>query len=514
MDPSPNDPCVVFIHPPFTTFPDSERHREGLCYQILADNPEWFLDPRDFIHENNDNPHAVPYPPILEPPRGWCPARKKDLKERGAEGWPEGEEPRLRCTFCRRTYAGVNAKSMWRRHVFEKHKIAMANRRDANDRGRGRGSGKENKTSAAKAKEDSCDKLLELQVAPELDPQANAEASPHTSQFRSAPPPSKNARPKRVRKKDQSMTPDDLESPPAASGSGANSVESEPEFADAPTSLHTPPQSPTLQAQLLGEAIPFLATPGPVPPSPYDPLTQPEFRHSPPPLPSDHPWRFPSPSHPLHSDKRDMPLTMLAPSPLVKTPVPSGISPQLSPFSTPNASRSSDLKTPSTLGLSLKSGPRPWFLKDYLGSPLDRHSKSKGHVGSSPLTSSLRGASAGQKRNISALSDDWFSDTVLGPDPFAALQSPWPLLSAESSTPKSGRSLGDASPVLRAGSTPVDFGLLMTPFSFTKRLVPTIEDIDAELEEMDNPGAGRSTLQSLTDISLSGSPPLKRRRLV
>lgn len=141
MDPLPTDPSVVFIHPPFTTFPNSEQHPDGLCYQILANNPEWFLDPNDFTHETNANPHAIPYPPILEPPRGWCPARKKDLKERGAEGWPEGEEPRLRCTFCRRTYAGVNAKSMWRRHVFEKHKIAMANRRDGTDKPRGRGTG-------------------------------------------------------------------------------------------------------------------------------------------------------------------------------------------------------------------------------------------------------------------------------------------------------------------------------------------------------------------------------------
>lgn len=141
MDPLPTDPNVVFIHPPFTTFPNSHLYPEGLCYQVLADNPEWFLDCKDFTHQNNTNPQAIPYPPILEPPRGWCPARKKDLKERGSEGWPEGEEPRLRCTFCRRTYAGVNAKSMWRRHVFEKHKIAMSNRRDTNERPRGRGSG-------------------------------------------------------------------------------------------------------------------------------------------------------------------------------------------------------------------------------------------------------------------------------------------------------------------------------------------------------------------------------------
>lgn len=139
MDPQPTDPNVLFIHPPFNTFPNAHLYPDGLTYILMADNPEWFLDPSDFV-----SPAAITYPTCLEPPRGWCPAKKKDLKERGGDSWPEGEEPRLRCTFCRRTYAGVNAKSMWRRHVFEKHKIAMSNRRDGNlDRPRGRGSGSE-----------------------------------------------------------------------------------------------------------------------------------------------------------------------------------------------------------------------------------------------------------------------------------------------------------------------------------------------------------------------------------
>ena len=140
MDPTPDDPNAVFVHPPFTNFPDSHLIPDGLSYALMAENPNWFLDPYDFKSANSTNPKAIPYPPQLEPPRGWCPAKKRDLKNRGADGWPEGEEPRLRCTFCRRTYAGVNAKSMWRRHVFEKHKIAMANRRDGSDRPRGRGS--------------------------------------------------------------------------------------------------------------------------------------------------------------------------------------------------------------------------------------------------------------------------------------------------------------------------------------------------------------------------------------
>jgi hypothetical protein len=140
MDPTPDDLNVVFIHPPFTNFPEAHLIPDGLSYALMAANPNWFLDSYDFKSASSTNPNAIPYPPHLEPPRGWCPAKKRDLKNRGADGWPEGEEPRLRCTFCRRTYAGVNAKSMWRRHVFEKHKIAMSNRRDGNERPRGRGS--------------------------------------------------------------------------------------------------------------------------------------------------------------------------------------------------------------------------------------------------------------------------------------------------------------------------------------------------------------------------------------
>lgn len=129
LDPSPGDPDALFIRAPFNVFPGSAERKTGLSYADLAANPNWFLDVNDFT-----GPNAIVYPPQLEPPRGWCP-KKKEHKE----GWKEGEEPRLRCTLCRRNYAGVNAKSMWRRHVYEKHKIAMANRRENNERPGGRG---------------------------------------------------------------------------------------------------------------------------------------------------------------------------------------------------------------------------------------------------------------------------------------------------------------------------------------------------------------------------------------
>lgn len=149
IEPSLEDEDVVFIHPPFKNFPDTHKYTEGLTYNVLAANPDWFLDPSDYLRvgdssgDDSDTTHAMQYPTVLEPPRGWLP---KDDKKKGQRDdkkqkqWPEGQEPRLRCTFCRRTYAGVNAKSMWRRHVFEKHRIAMSNRRGDTGERKGRGS--------------------------------------------------------------------------------------------------------------------------------------------------------------------------------------------------------------------------------------------------------------------------------------------------------------------------------------------------------------------------------------
>ena len=139
LDPVPGDLDAVFIRPPFTDFPGAAAGKSTLTYNLMAANPDWFLNVEDFI-----GPNALAYPTQLEPPRGWLPAKKKDAKD----GWKEGEEPRLRCTLCRRQYSGVNAKSMWRRHVYEKHKIAMANRRETVDRPGGRGSRSSNSESS------------------------------------------------------------------------------------------------------------------------------------------------------------------------------------------------------------------------------------------------------------------------------------------------------------------------------------------------------------------------------
>ncbi|KAF7292742.1 hypothetical protein MIND_01172600 [Mycena indigotica] len=101
----------LLVHPPFSVLPDGVRLAPGdvMSYMVLHAHPAWFLDVRDYVTLEGAPPGAIRYPRELEPPR---PKRQKDLL--------------LRCTFCPRTYAGVNAKSMWTRHVREKHRIVLS----------------------------------------------------------------------------------------------------------------------------------------------------------------------------------------------------------------------------------------------------------------------------------------------------------------------------------------------------------------------------------------------------
>ncbi|KAK7053789.1 hypothetical protein R3P38DRAFT_2852159 [Favolaschia claudopus] len=99
-----------FVRPPFNNLPDGVLlPPEGMNYSVMHQHPTWFLDIKDFITLDSPPNSAVRYPRDLEPPR---PRRQKDLL--------------LRCTFCPRTYAGVNAKSMWTRHVREKHRVILS----------------------------------------------------------------------------------------------------------------------------------------------------------------------------------------------------------------------------------------------------------------------------------------------------------------------------------------------------------------------------------------------------
>ena len=180
MDVSKNDPTATFIRPPLvipllcnndqSIRPDALRGNSSdgdpapgtpLTYAILHNHRNWFLDADDF---HKDNPNRLEYPSDLEPPRGWAPlaectgpgaagrckqakeTREKNNRTKGSYAHGDNattdmtveygpsddchEKTILRCTFCRREYHGPNAKSMWRRHVYDKHKVPMKNRRE------------------------------------------------------------------------------------------------------------------------------------------------------------------------------------------------------------------------------------------------------------------------------------------------------------------------------------------------------------------------------------------------
>lgn len=316
-DVSPDDEGVVFIHAPFTDFPDAHKYKDGLTYSVLAENPNWFLVPSNFQTINGGNPDGVKYPQQLEPPRGWCPAKKKENKD----GWPEGEEPRLRCTCCRRTYAGVNAKSMWRRHVFEKHKIAMSNRRaDAQER-KGRGSNKENKDDVGRLSERSSTARGAAKAEAELEAQSKSSSSKSKFQltapdWHGAPSTISRSRslPTSVARQDDSENDSDEAEQVATmllpafgdpSASTVSIVDLENDIYHLSASSSTPPLTPGSPSSSFSRRDLI------IPESPYNPLLTPSFRHSPPRLPSDQPWRFNDPNHPLCSAARDLSLSML-----------------------------------------------------------------------------------------------------------------------------------------------------------------------------------------------------------
>lgn len=268
-----------------------------------------------------------------------------------------------------------------------------------------------------------------------------------------------------------------------------------------------------------------------VPPSPYDPLLTPSFRHSPPRLPSDQPWRFPSPSHPLHSQTRELPLSMLArnaASPLVKS------SPSLggSPLAYPPSSSSSRFVRPETplsgirLPLSFSSQAR--FTKNRIGgSPLANRAdlnRSRHRIEESPLGRTI---ARPHKRTSSGLADDWFPEASLLSnqlsDPFHSIFSSG---GAERQSPMK-RVLETESPILRNRNSTETKGLgigLLEPFDLTKKPTPDEEgDINdildssssfGDLQDFDgDKDSGNPTIETEPQRSPS-SPPAKKRRLL
>jgi hypothetical protein len=311
-----------------------------------------------------------------------------------------------------------------------------------------------------------------------------------------------------------------------------------------------------------------------IPMSPYDPTLTPSFRHSPPRLPSDQPWRFPSPSHPLHSKAREFCLSML---------VRGGISPSVKGSSTtdsssPSLGPPSIINTPcSAIGRSktfsdafssspaiLRPSPRQLFSDgQHHHIPAFNHLEFRKRVNDSPLTSGLRRRvhhrKASAMNSSFDLRGDWLSDGSLSSansmgvdvtmeshvrlssdDPFGGLYKPLMEPRAREDGPDqrnsspSVSSRGIESPVVRnarysdVGAPELEAGLvglgigLMAPFKLsTCRThsdqatdVPADDDDEDEVEKAltdSSPGL-RSPTEILSSKHLH-SPPLKRRRM-
>lgn len=198
--------------------------------------------------------------------------------------------------------------------------------------------------------------------------------------------------------------------------------------------------------------------------SPYNPLLTPSFRHSPPRLPSEQPWRFPNPNHPLHSGADDLSLCMLAQahsSPTIGSPALLDRIRKQSIFSPIHS-------TPRGATLS-KATPRRLFSESMLPTPLNERLKSQTHR-NSPLAinftpvkremipSSVR---SGAARSASSPAESPGKGIgLLGPiqleDPFLYAHPPWvenDKLGGVITSDKDFYSLGVESPVLRAGRT-------------------------------------------------------------
>lgn len=303
-----------------------------------------------------------------------------------------------------------------------------------------------------------------------------------------------------------------------------------------------------------------------IPPSPYDPTATPSFRHSSPRLPSDQPWRFPSPSHPLHSRAHELSLSMLARgtnSPATKVPSVLYASPAsmervnalnsspMVPIFHQGQSSPSVLDSPDSLQKTpslIRASPRTLFSRGKLPVPVaDRMSRRR--VEESPLSRSSRKSARG-RRGVELGKAHWLSGSparglsdpikLQGEDPFGGIYS-WadlPTPGAEKtpskgSTSSSMSSPEGESPVLRTSLLPpvgfnVGLGIgLMDPFTLSSsqsesskeeesdrsEQSPGLQEPD-ESDDEDNLSARDGYMSEPDESLLQERRPLKRRKTI
>jgi hypothetical protein len=239
-----------------------------------------------------------------------------------------------------------------------------------------------------------------------------------------------------------------------------------------------------------------------IPDSPYNPLQTPSFRHSPPSLPSDQPWRYLSPSHPLHLSARELSLTMLTKpmdTPLVTCAPMLGTSPSTTIHSSPlmNTTQleASITETPTPLRFLCPKPTKLMRLFDQISSPLSS-GKSFGQrrrITSSPLPFAARQTPKTNSRHNSDTPEPWFTDDRLASStsslpastsyPFSVYES-WSAIGDMAVSP-----VRPAKPLVETDSPVVRSGYFQSPsdiqLSKSFEEVPRIKDIiDEDVKEM------------------------------
>jgi len=241
----------------------------------------------------------------------------------------------------------------------------------------------------------------------------------------------------------------------------------------------SPKSTPFTPSHTLGSPLKSLTPP-------YDPLATPSFRHSTPRYPSDQPWRFPSPSHPLHSAARDLSLASFIRSEATSTPgkgldvSPVVLGPpdskrralgspsiptsskkrsfwQLNSF----ANRTPGFPKPSPRRLFSLPIPRRWTLDSPDNSFRSSKSSSSSIFSTASVPSSETPASPASLRDSGLLEPIRLS----GEDPFADIYQTWPGVAEEDAKEKCevvNPIASEESPVVRTGPLPVIRG---APFS-------------------------------------------------
>jgi hypothetical protein len=213
-----------------------------------------------------------------------------------------------------------------------------------------------------------------------------------------------------------------------------------------PTPPPNSPRSVSPEVVLPCESSPSRPLPV-IPMSPYNPLTTPSFRHSPPRLPSDQPWRFPSPSHPLHLTPSDVSFGMVMREQASQSAI--DVSPVLI---APRDGKASSFNTPSVVQFgkkdmgrsTTKPTPRRLFISSSLPTPItERLSLDRSGEESPPRRIGSRGTPrtsrvamfASTRLKMSGVSIG--SPSIFGEDPFGNLYGPM----MGSGRPFSGRAI-------------------------------------------------------------------------